>query len=94
VRSLQYGTRYLRQMIDRFGGRVERALAAYNAGASRVVAWTAARPDMSAEEFIETIPFTETRSYVMGVLAHREHYRRLYALPGPSVQGAPTTTAQ
>jgi soluble lytic murein transglycosylase len=88
VRSLQFGTRYLRQMIDRFGGRVERALAAYNAGASRVVTWTAARPDMPAEEFIETIPFTETRSYVMGVLAHREQYRRLYALPAPARPGA------
>jgi hypothetical protein len=83
VRSLEFGTRFLRQMIDRFDGRVERAVAAYNAGPGRVVAWTAARPDMPAEEFIEIIPFTETRGYVMGVLAHREQYRRLYALPAP-----------
>jgi soluble lytic murein transglycosylase-like protein len=44
------------------------------------------------EEFIETIPFTETRSYVMILLASREHYRRLYGLgrpaPGPVVEGA------
>jgi peptidoglycan lytic transglycosylase len=84
VRSLEFGTRFLRQMIDRFDGRVERAVAAYNAGPGRVVAWTAARPDMPAEEFIEIIPFTETRGYVMGVLAHREQYRRLYALPAPA----------
>ena len=68
-------------MLDRFGGRVERALAAYNAGPHRVVTWTAGRPDVPAEEFIESIPFTETRSYVMSILAHREHYRRLYGLP-------------
>jgi soluble lytic murein transglycosylase-like protein len=35
---------------------------------------------MPAEEFVESIPFTETRYYVMTVLASREHYRRLYGL--------------
>jgi soluble lytic murein transglycosylase len=84
--SLQMGTRYLRQLMDRFGGRIERALAAYNAGPSRVVQWTAANPEMSAEEFVEAIPFRETKGYVMNILAHREHYRRLYGL-------APTATA-
>ncbi len=79
--GLRMGTLYLRTMIDSHGGRVERALAAYNAGPGRVRSWTAARPGMPAEDFIESIPFTETRNYVMGILAHREHYRRLYGLP-------------
>jgi soluble lytic murein transglycosylase len=78
--SLDFGTRYLRQMSDRYEGQVERVLAGYNAGPHRVDAWTAARPGMSAEEFIESIPFAETRYYVMIVLANREQYRRLYAL--------------
>ena len=40
---------------------------------------------VSAEEFIESIPFTETRNYVMTILASQEQYRRLYALkPGSS----------
>ena len=39
-----------------------------------------AGPDMRREEFVESIPFTETRHYVMIILANREHYRRLYAL--------------
>jgi soluble lytic murein transglycosylase len=78
--ALALGTRYLRQMLDRFGGRVELALAAYNAGPTRVQSWLAARPDMSPEEFVESIPFVETRAYVMNVLEHQEQYRRLYAL--------------
>jgi soluble lytic murein transglycosylase len=78
--SLDFGTRYLRDLVDQFGGRVERALAAYNAGPHRVVAWTAGRQDMSAEEFVESIPFTETRFYVMTILATQEQYRRLYTL--------------
>jgi soluble lytic murein transglycosylase len=79
--GMRLGTRYLRQMLDGYGGRVERALAAYNAGPGRVRSWTARKPDVPAEEFIESIPFTETRNYVMGILTHREHYRRLYGLP-------------
>ncbi len=85
--SLDFGTFYLRQLLDRFGGRVELVLAAYNAGPHRVDAWTAGRPDIPDEEFVESIPFTETRHYVMTVLANREHYRRLYGL-GPAPEAA------
>jgi soluble lytic murein transglycosylase len=82
--SMDFGARYLRQMMDRYDGQAERVLAAYNAGPHRVDAWTASRPDMPAEEFVESIPFTETRYYVMSVLAGREHYRRLYGLEMPA----------
>jgi soluble lytic murein transglycosylase len=78
--ALTLGTHYLRQMLDRYDGRVERALGAYNAGPTRVNSWLAARPNMSAEEFVESIPFVETRAYVMNILEHQGHYRRLYAL--------------
>jgi len=78
--SLDFGTHYLRQMSERFGGAVEKVLAAYNAGPHRVDAWTGLRGEQSAEEFTETIPFSETRGYVMIVLANREQYRRLYGL--------------
>lgn len=85
--SLGLGTRYLRQMLDQFGGRLERALAAYNAGPGRVQSWAATWPDLDSEEFIESIPLTETRNYVMNVLAHQEHYRRLYGLTPAPVAG-------
>lgn len=87
--SLNLGTTYLRQLLNRFGGRVERALAAYNAGPARVATWTSARPGMSAEEFVDSIPFVETRGYVMIILAAREHYRRLYSFaPRPQTASA------
>jgi peptidoglycan lytic transglycosylase len=79
-RGLELGTRYLKRMIDGFGGRIDKALAAYNAGPNRVASWTKARPGQGSEEFIEGIPFQETRSYVMTILANREHYRRIYGL--------------
>ncbi len=90
--SLDFGTRYLRQMSDRFAGAIEKVLAAYNAGPHRVDAWTAARGETSTEEFIEGIPFSETRSYVMIILANRDEYRRIYGFghsaPGPVTGGA------
>jgi len=85
--SLKLGTAYLRQLLNRFDGKVERALAAYNAGPSRVARWTAAHPGMSPEEFVDSIPFVETRGYVMIILSAREHYRRLYAF-SPQAQTA------
>ncbi len=90
--SLDFGTHYLRQMSERFSGAAEKVLAAYNAGPHRVDAWTAQRGELTPEEFIESIPFSETRTYVMIVLANREQYRRLYELdrttPGPASEGA------
>ncbi len=88
--SLALGTRYLREMIDRFGGRTECALAAYNAGPERVEHWLATNPGQSVEDFIETIPFAETRHYVITVLANQAHYHRIYSLAAPS---APTRSA-
>ena len=89
-RGLELGTRYLKRMIDGFGGRVDKALAAYNAGPSRVASWTRAQPGQDAETFIESIPFQETRGYVMTILANREHYRRIYGL---GAAGAPLDVA-
>jgi soluble lytic murein transglycosylase len=87
--GLKLGTVYLREMIDRFGGKIERAVAAYNAGPHRVAVWSQARPGMKAEEFVDSIPFSETRLYVMTVLAAQDQYRRIYSLPAsPSAAGA------
>ena len=82
--NLDFGTYYLAQLLARYNQRPERALAAYNAGPNRVDAWTAAQPDISAEDFIESIPFFETRHYVATVLANQAHYRRLYPFAPPT----------
>ena len=74
--SLDFGTRYLRQLIDRFGGRVERVLAAYNAGPHRVDAWTAAAPRCRPRSSSRASRSPRRASYVMTILANREHYRR------------------
>jgi soluble lytic murein transglycosylase len=76
--NLQLGTFYLRSVTTSLGGRVEAALAAYDAGMSRAKAWMTWGDFQEPAEFMETIPFTETHSYVQGVLRNADVYRRLY----------------
>jgi soluble lytic murein transglycosylase len=77
--NIRLGTRYLKQMLDKFGGVPEYALAAYNAGDSRVVDWQAAGPYSGMDEFVESIPFTQTREYVQAILRNIEIYREIDA---------------
>jgi soluble lytic murein transglycosylase len=79
--NLQLGTRYFRELVDRYNGRLEYALAAYNAGANRVDTWLAAGNFKDTEEFVESIPFTETREYVQAIMRNAIIYRRLYGTP-------------
>ena len=79
--NLQLGTHYFREMVDHFGGQVEYALAAYNAGAERVEDWRASGNFRNVEEFVESIPFTETREYVQAIVRNVEVYKRVYGTP-------------
>jgi peptidoglycan lytic transglycosylase len=75
--NIRLGTRYLRQMLDRFGGVEVYALAAYNAGDNRVADWQAAGPYSGIDEFVESIPFTQTREYVQAILRNEETYEAI-----------------
>jgi soluble lytic murein transglycosylase len=76
--NLKIGTSIFRSMLDHEGGSVEQTLAAYNAGPNRVVQWRTWANFREPAEFVESIPFTETRDYVQAVLRNAEMYRRLY----------------
>lgn len=76
--NLQLGTYYLKSLLGQVGGREDAALAAYDAGLTHVRAWLTWGDFREPAEFIETIPFTETHSYVQGVLRNADMYRRLY----------------
>jgi soluble lytic murein transglycosylase len=75
--NIRLGTVYFRDLLRQFGS-LEVALAAYNAGEHRAGPWLAERHYEELAEFIESIPFTETREYVQIVLRNAEIYRRLY----------------
>ena len=78
--NLELGTIYLKQAIDRYGGQLEYALAAYNAGDTPVRQWLASNDYKDVPEFVESIPYTETREYVQAILRNREIYRALYPI--------------
>ena len=81
--NLQLGSRYLANLLQTFG-TPEAALAAYNAGEDRVVEWTTGQNYLETAEFVESIPFTETREYVQIVIRNSEAYRQVY---GPFSSG-------
>jgi soluble lytic murein transglycosylase len=76
--NLKLGTMYLRSLLDQWGGKWEEALAAYNAGPSRAKEWMRWADFREPSEFVETIPFTQTREYVQAVLRNAALYRRIY----------------
>jgi soluble lytic murein transglycosylase len=78
--NLQLGTRYFRNMLKEFDGTLEYALAAYNAGPHRVVKWRQ-QTYRDIPEFVESIPFTETREYVQAIIRGRAVYQQLYGEP-------------
>ncbi len=79
--NLQLGTHYFKSMVDKYGGQLEYALAAYNAGTDRVGDWLEQGHYRDPQEFVESIPFTETREYVQAILRNETLYQRLYGTP-------------
>jgi soluble lytic murein transglycosylase-like protein len=77
AQALEGGAKYLRRQLDRFGGDVARALAAYNAGPGAV------------ERFGGVPPYAETQNYVRKVQAYAAEFRTA----APSVASAPTTVS-
>lgn len=75
--NIRLGTLYLRHTLDRFGGQPVYAFAAYNAGDDRVQDWQSIGNYHGIDEFVESIPFTETREYVQAILRNEEIYRAL-----------------
>ncbi|HEV2490103.1 MAG TPA: transglycosylase SLT domain-containing protein [Candidatus Acidoferrales bacterium] len=75
--NIRVGTVYFAGLIQSFHS-VEAALAAYNAGEDRVTAWQSGQQYGELPEFVESIPFTETREYVQIVMRNAAIYRELY----------------
>ncbi|MBS0212850.1 MAG: transglycosylase SLT domain-containing protein [Proteobacteria bacterium] len=67
--SITLGSAFLRQMLDRYDGRIYLAIGAYNAGGGPVSRWLAQRGSLDPDLWIETVPYQETRDYIMRVLA-------------------------
>jgi soluble lytic murein transglycosylase len=76
--NLKIGAAIFRGMLDSNNDKVEETLASYNAGPARSAQWLSWNEYREPAEFVESIPFTETRDYVQAVLRNADMYRRLY----------------
>lgn len=72
--NIVLGTAYLRQLMDKYGGKPYQVIAGYNAGPAPLNRWTSQRPTMDPDFWIETISYKETRDYVARVLAFSTVY--------------------
>ena len=84
-RNIQLGTLYMRNLLNSFGGQEEYVLASYNAGPGRAKLWQTWGPFREQPEFVEAVPFQETRTYVQVVLRNADIYRHLYAGTVPEI---------
>jgi len=76
--NLTLGTQYLKDLLQRYSNNWYKAIAAYNAGEAAVDRWEREIVTDDIEEFVERIPYVETRGYVKLVLRNHQIYKRLY----------------
>jgi soluble lytic murein transglycosylase len=76
--NIALGCQVLKSLLDRFSNKQALAIAGYNAGPGRPARWMKERPDLDLDVWVETIPFSETRTYVKHVLASSAVYAWLY----------------
>lgn len=86
--NIEMGIFYFKQVLDKFNGDIELALASYNAGPNRAADWKTRFYGLEKDEFIEEVPFRETRNYIRRILRSYGAYKAIY---GDSAQAAPVT---
>ncbi|MFI3137322.1 MAG: transglycosylase SLT domain-containing protein [Methylococcaceae bacterium] len=84
--NIKYGTHYYSKLLQRFKGHAALAAAAYNAGPHRVSTWLPVLTGVSADIWVETIPFKETRKYVSSVLGYAMIYQQRLQREGLKLQ--------
>lgn len=84
--NIEMGIFYFKQVLDKFNGDVELALASYNAGPHRAADWKTRFYGLEKDEFIEEVPFRETRNYIRRILRSYGAYKAIY---GGTAQAAP-----
>lgn len=82
--NIRVGTKYLKKVLTRFNGNIAFALAGYNAGPNAVARWVReGKGNKGLLEFIEAIPYKETREYVSSIIRNYFWYSRKFTGEGP-----------
>jgi len=78
ARNLELAAHYLESLLARFNGRTAAAVASYNAGPGAVASWLRKNGALADDEWVEAIPYAQTRGYVRRVLRSVLAYQALY----------------
>lgn len=81
--NIRYGTWYLSNNLQKVGHQPAVATAGYNAGSSKAIRWLPNHGNLSADQYIETIPYYETKDYVKKVMENATFYGYLLGQPKP-----------
>jgi soluble lytic murein transglycosylase len=89
--NIRFGTYYLKELLEQFAGSRAHAIAAYNAGPDAVKRWMQRGGSVPDDEFVDSVPYGETRRYVRRVLRSYRVYQLLYAgaAPGSEPEAQP-----
>jgi soluble lytic murein transglycosylase len=78
--AIKYGSKYLQRLMGKYEGNIPLVAASYNAGPHRVQNWLINFGHLETDEFIEHIPYLETRNYVKRVVSNYHIYNHLYSV--------------
>lgn len=84
--NIRYGTFYLNHIYGELNSQPVLATAGYNAGPLRAKRWQPTNGPLAADQYTETIPFTETRDYVKQVMTNAVHYGLIFNQGAQSIQ--------
>jgi soluble lytic murein transglycosylase len=76
--NIELGIYYFKKVLSMFNGDIHLALASYNAGPNRAEDWLITFPNLPKDEFVEEIPFRETRNYIRRILRSYGAYKAIY----------------
>lgn len=84
--NIRYGTWFLNDLATRAGGQIAVATAGYNAGPNAARKWLPSHGTIAADQYVESIPYAETRAYVKHVMENATVYGTLLGQPMPISQ--------
>ena len=76
--SIHFGAYYLSELLKKFQGHIVLAIGSYNSGPKAMGRFIKRYSHLSTDEFIETIPFKETRYYIKHVISNLSIYNQIY----------------
>ncbi len=79
--NIRYGTWYMGDVLNDLGGQAVLATAGYNAGPNKAKRWQPEFRSLSADQYVDTIPYPETRNYVKRVMENSTIYGNLLGRP-------------